>query len=122
MLIIKPIKGQPSYYVTNEGEVLSTKKGDCRVLSPGKDSGGYYTVSLCQKGKGKTHRLHRLLAESFIANPESKGDVNHMDGDKSNNDISNLEWNTRKENLAHAFRTGLRTMPSGDAWHSGNRR
>ena len=113
MLIVKPIKDQPSYYITNEGEGWSTKKGDCRSLRPGRDSGGYYTVSLCQLGKGKTYRVHRLLADNFIPNPETKGDVNHIDGDKNNNDLSNLEWNTRQENLSHAFRTGLRTMPKG---------
>ena len=121
MLVIKPIEEQPNYYITSEGELWSTKRG-CNVLKPGRDSGGYYTVSLWKQGRGKTYRIHRLLAQSFIPNPECKGDVNHIDGVKSNNDLSNLEWNTRQENLAHAFDTGLRVMPSGDTWHNGNRR
>lgn len=68
---------------------------------------GYLTVTLCKNGKHKNCTIHRLVAQAFIPNPENKGTVNHIDGDKHNNNVFNLEWNTMKENSRHAFRTGL---------------
>ncbi len=58
--------------------------------------------------------VHRLVAINFIPNPENKAQVNHIDGNKMNNSVSNLEWNTVSENHIHAFRTGLRTRPKGN--------
>ena len=64
---------------------------------------GYIQVSF----KGKTYRSHRLVASTFIENPDGKPFVNHIDGDKENNHVDNLEWVTEKENTEHAIKTGL---------------
>lgn len=64
-------------------------------------------VSLSDKNKSKPRRVHRLKAIAFIPNPQNLREVNHDDGDKLNNDLSNLYWATHKENMEHAFRIGL---------------
>ena len=70
---------------------------------------GYHCVTLQYAGKHKVYRVHRLVIEAFgESQPTSEHQVNHIDGDKSNNSIDNLEWVTPKENTDHAFDTGLR--------------
>jgi len=68
---------------------------------------GYYHVHLAVDKNHKNYRVHRLVAAAFIPNPENKPCINHIDGNKLNNHVSNLEWCTMKENSQHAVRIGL---------------
>ncbi len=70
-------------------------------------STGYYMISISKINKSKPHRVHRLLANNYIDNPENLKEVNHLDGNKLNNNLSNLEWCSHLGNMKHAFSTGL---------------
>lgn len=70
-------------------------------------SHGYKVVTLAKNGKVKQFLVHRLVAEAFIPNPDNKPEVNHIDGDKLNNKVENLEWVNHSENMLHAHTTGL---------------
>lgn len=93
--------------ISNLGRVRNPKTGTIRKQNILKT--GYYFVSFSMgsRDKKKTFRVHKGLAEVFIPNPENKPEVNHIDGDKLNNDLCNLEWVTSQENTQHAFRIGL---------------
>lgn len=118
MEIWKDIEGYEGLYqVSNMGRVKSLKRKDrygriikekIRNLQNGKD--GYLIISLWNNGKGRMYSVHRLVAETFIPNPDSKPVVNHIDGNKQNNNADNLEWCTNSENDLHAYRLGLRTV------------
>lgn len=68
---------------------------------------GYANVSLSKDGKQKQHKVHRLIAQAFIPNPQNKEQVNHIDGNKNHNVVWNLEWCTCKENINHALISGI---------------
>lgn len=120
--IWKDIKGyEGAYQISNLGSVKSLKhRGLIRdkILKPAFVR-GYLCVSLCVNGTKfrKTHKVHRLVAQTFLDNPENKPTVNHKDGDKANNSVTNLEWATMLENNIHAISTKLRVMPKGDKCH-----
>lgn len=103
--IFKLISDYPNYEVSNLGNVRNRLTG--KVLRPFKNGKGYLRVDLCKNGKEKTFLVHRLVATAFIPNPDNKPQVNHIDGCKSNNYISNLEWCNSSENVSHSYRTGL---------------
>lgn len=97
----------PNYEVSNEGRVRNAKTG--RILKTNLNERGYERVSLYDKDKRiRTRPIHRLVADTFYDGDHTALDVNHIDGDKTNNHISNLEFCTRKENINHAFSTGLK--------------
>lgn len=101
----KLIMTHPDYTISDCGVV--TKTTTKYVLSQWTGANGYLYVDLRKDGKGTKVALHRLLALTFIENPENKYTVNHIDGNKLNNTLENLEWNTVAENTQHAYDTGL---------------
>ena len=101
---MKDIKGyEGKYAITSCGKVWSYLSE--KFLSPRITKCGYYEVALCNNGKAKTFRIHRLVAEAYIDNPENKQEVNHKDENKLNNCINNLEWSTPKENVNYGTRS-----------------
>lgn len=96
------------YQISNLGRVKSLPRNGTicseRILKIQKDRKGYSYVSFHKK----KFKVHRLVAQAFIPNPTNKPEVNHIDENKENNIVENLEWNTSKENIAHSFKIGLR--------------
>ncbi|QWV94881.1 HNH endonuclease [Geomonas oryzisoli] len=99
------------YAVTRNGVVYSLPRRGVKKLKIMKHvknmKADYIRVKLSCNGEDDLYYVHRLVAETYIPNPECKPMVNHIDGDKTNNRIENLEWVTRLENQIHAFETGL---------------
>lgn len=107
MEIWKSIKGYEGLYqISNKGRVLSRGKKYCKIFLTSKN---YCQVSLCKNSKQKSFRLHRLVAEAFVPNPNNLPQVNHIDGDKLNNNDWNLEWCDNKHNSIHSFQIGLQS-------------
>lgn len=90
------------YKVSNFGNVYSVRSD--KQLKHSKNRGGYLFVVLCTDGKPKQFKVHRLVAISFLTNPDNKPQVNHIDEDKTNNRLDNLEWVTAKENTNYGSR------------------
>ena len=78
-----------------------------RILKPGLAGKGYMQVNFWNKGRQIHKKIHRLVAETFIAGRKMGYEVNHIDGNKLNNDISNLEWVSHSDNMRHAIKIGL---------------
>ncbi len=122
------------YEVSNFGgirriESLVTQKGGFtgknftrvykkRLLKPRLPKNGYPYVSLSKNGKRVTYTVHRIVALHFLDNPNNYPEVNHKDGDKSNNAVENLEWCTSSENKKHCFDIGLRVNEFGVKAHN----
>lgn len=108
--IWKHIDEYQNYMVSNIGRVKSLKYNNTekeQLLKPRIDTYGYLVITLCKNGKVKSIRVHRLVASAFIDNPESKPQVNHKNGTKTDNRFDNLEWVSAKENINHAWDNGL---------------
>lgn len=97
------------YKVSNLGRVYSIERNGTKGhFCKEKISYGYSKVCLVKKSKIKLCALHRLVAIAFIPNPNNYPQVNHIDGNKQNNNVDNLEWVTAKQNMEHAYKTGLK--------------
>ena len=119
----KDIKGYEGLYqVSNLGRVKSLarkiklkqyiKDTPEMVMKLDLNRRGYLYVHLCKNGKYKAYRVHRLVADAFVENPEHKEQVNHIDRNVLNNKSCNLEWCTNAENMEHAKKTGFRRRVS----------
>jgi hypothetical protein len=103
------------YQISNYGRAKSLERCDSKgrqlkekILKPKIDRNGYFYVRLSKNGKWKNFSISRLVALHFIPNPENKKEVNHFDGNKSNNHELNLQWCTRSENCLHAYKFRLK--------------
>lgn len=117
--IWKDIAGYEGLYqVSNFGQVKSLARiktnkliGEHfvkeKIMKSRLSPSGYLSIGLTKNGKQIGYRVHRLVAQTFISNPENKAEVNHKNGIKIDNRIENLEWNTSSENTIHALKTGL---------------
>jgi hypothetical protein len=98
----------PDYYVTKDGAVYSTKKGKVYIMKRCQDIRGYLRVHLHSNDvKSKQHAVHRIVALTWLENPNNHPCVNHIDGNKSNPHVDNLEFVTHSGNATHAVQTGL---------------
>lgn len=104
----RQVLGFPHYEVSDDGQVR--RVGSSMPLRPRKHGGGYQMVALSEDGVTTYHTIHRLVASAFIG--ISTLEVNHKDGDKQNNAVSNLEWVTRSQNQRHAIDNGLLSYDS----------
>lgn len=104
----------PGYFITTDGRVWSEKSG--KWLSADSRRYAMYTLYL-GGGLARREYAHRLVAQAYIPNPENKPQVNHINGDKKDNRVENLEWSTKIENQRHAYATGLNTGIKGSKSH-----
>lgn len=112
--MFKKIEGHKDYGIDENGTVVSFKSSsDGKIISQFLDKHGYLQVNLYKENHRKHLLVSRLVALTYIPNPEAKPQVNHKDGNKINNNISNLEWCTGSENVKHSFDTGLQKKKYG---------
>ncbi len=103
----KEIEGFPGYLVSESGRVYSKKSNKFLSIVPNKQT-GYPQVALWKDGRGYHLYLHRILATAFIPNPKNLPEINHIDGNRQNFALTNLEWVDSAGNKQHAIRTGLK--------------
>ncbi len=112
--IWKNITDFPKYQVSNLGRVKSFQYNKERILKYRLDIHGYPYINICNEGKRKTYKIHRLVLLFFIPYHDiKKWQCNHIDGNKTNNRLTNLEWVTPSENIKHAYRIGLELPRKG---------
>lgn len=97
---MKKIKDYPNYHIRNDGFVIMKNN---KIKATSTTNKGYERITLSNNGKKKTFSIHRLVAIAFIPNPNNLPEVNHIDGNKMNNNYTNLEWISSKDNIKHSF-------------------
>ena len=108
MEIWKPIVGTKGFVeVSNEGRVRSLLRGEPRILKTQVDNKGYHRIRVTIEREKMSYKVHREVAKAFIHNPDNLPQVNHKDGNKSNNAVDNLEWISNRDNAHHAIENGL---------------
>ena len=100
------------YQVSNHGRVYSLNQRKT-LMKPSISNYGYHRIGLYKNNVRTFKFIHRLVAQTFIPNPNNLPEVNHLDGVKTNNKVNNLEWSTKSNNEKHAFRTGLKISCKG---------
>lgn len=103
-------KGFPAYMISSEGRLVSLKHG--KLIKPYDDGKGYAKVDIYADGKRCIRPIHRLVADTFFDGDHDGYEVNHIDGNKRNNFVGNLEWCTKSQNLLHAYALGLKKPAS----------
>lgn len=106
--VFKKMEERDGYSISNHGRVRNDLNN--RFVKGSRDKDGYITFNLGRLVIDL--KLHRMVAKYFIENPLNKETVNHIDGDKTNNRVDNLEWATRSENSKHAYENGLLKIPN----------
>lgn len=105
--MIKPIEGyEGKYEVTSDGHVFALnyhREGIRKEVVGTHDKDGYKQIGLRANGKRKYYRVHRLIAQAFLPNPDNLSQINHKNGVKDDNTLDNLEWVTPKQNIQHAW-------------------
>lgn len=102
-----PVPDHEGFLATKDGKIIE-KRG--KELKGHIDNSGYKEVILSENGANKQFLVHRLIAKTYIPNPHFLPFVNHIDGNKLNNAVDNLEWCTRSQNAIHSYRTGLQKI------------
>lgn len=105
-----------NYEASNLGNIRThnwKNSGQTRVLKPAKCAKGYLKTVL----SGKGIKVHRIIAKTFIPNPDNKPQINHINGIKDDNRAENLEWVTNRENVIHSYKLGLQVPKSGNDFH-----
>ena len=114
--IFVKIEGYDDYYISNQGRVMSTKNNKLKYLSECVNTSGYLYVPLYVNKKQVNKLVHRLLGEAFIDNPSNLPQIDHIDGNRQNNNIDNLRWVTGQQN------TFNRVKAKGYYWHKQNKK
>ena len=116
--IFKDIEGYEDYQISNLGNVKSLRFGKEKILKPVKDGKKYLCVVLYKQGKHKMCKVHRLVAQAFIPNPNNYQQVNHKEEDKTNNQVNNLEWCDCQYNIDYSQSKQVMCVETGKIYTS----
>lgn len=116
--IFKDIEGYEDYQISNLGNVKSLRFGKEKILKPVKDGKKYLCVVLYKQGKHKMCKVHRLVAQAFIPNPNNLPQINHKDEDKTNNQVNNLEWCDCQYNIDYSQSKQVMCVETGKIYTS----